>query len=745
MIGIDQMSGEEPKQAPKKDEEPNSGLWGNVEIEALPNPGSLPPPPMEAAGSPYDLPLRKGTLMGIAVARDESGAPPTMFRRTPSSGQTKVPGHDSEPILDLTQTQSPTTTPLGGMPTETFLAASGATKARSYYRADEMSRTLIGGSAPAPDVAPVPRPRVEPAPITFQVGRHATAPGFPALEPLRQPGRPPSVEPAPPLNKSTLVGVAMPKEVRDALAAGVADVGLAPAYTYAPASEPPPSSSRANPLGRFRIQKKLGAGGAGAVYLARKVDVGGEQQELAIKVLREHVYRDPAALKALFREARLAAKMDHRHVVRVMDIGYHKKQPYLVMEYVDGLSLATLMTHPVRLPIPIAIRCVVDTLYGLDYAHKLRGDHGEPLGLVHCDVSPHNMLVGVDGVTKLADFGVARTREEDGEEFVLRGKPEYAAPELIRGEQVRPETDAYSAGAVLFRLVTGTAAFSGETEAEIVDKIIRTCAPAPSSIKPDLPRWLDEFCAQALAHDIASRFPSCLEMARALERSAEAQRMIADRATVGEWVRRVRRSLEGGADFKLSEIETIIGQSAHPGPPEGPTEPPPVQGDDELQSVAMRLGLGVAGGILIVGALLWLLLAPSSFKTTFGVAEPAPSAPPEPSLMEPGAVLLQLSANLPASEARSPGVSTEARVEPASSAESMAAVSSAAPAVASASVPRTLAPAAKVVTPRPASAAPKRTAPAASSSSSTPVASENVVEPAVDVAPGPAASSSPAP
>src|SRR5690606_28806125 len=180
-----------------------------------------------------------------------------------------------------------------------------------------------------------------------------------------------------------------------------------------------------------------------------------------------------------------AARMDHRHLVRVMDIGYHKRQPYLVMEYVDGLSLAMLLNHPVKVPIPVGIRCLVDALHGLDYAHKLRGDQGEPLGLVHCDVSPQNMLVGIDGVTKLTDFGVARTREEDGEEFVLRGKPEYAAPELIRGEQVRPETDAYSAGAVLFKLVTGTSAFSGATEEEIVDKVIRTRAPAPSSVRPD--------------------------------------------------------------------------------------------------------------------------------------------------------------------------------------------------------------------------------------------------------------------
>ncbi len=671
--------------------------------------------------------------MGIAVARDEHGAPATLFRRTPSSGQNRaIPGNDSDPVLDLTQTQtphtqSPHTSPMGGTPTETLLAASGTPVARSYYRADEMSRTLIGGSLPTNNPVPTGNSepvqrRVEPAPVTFQVGRHSTTPGFPALDPNRGRTPNPSFEPAHvPLNKSTLVGVAMPKEVRDALNAGMADLSTAPAHVYAPASEPPPSSSRSNPLGRFRIQKKLGAGGAGAVYLAKKVDAGGEQQELAIKVLREHVYRDPAALKALFREARLAAKMDHRHVVRVMDIGYHKKQPYLVMEYVDGLSLAMLMAHPVRLPLPIAIRCVVDSLYGLDYAHKLRGDQGEPLGLVHCDVSPQNMLVGIDGVTKLTDFGVARTREEDGEEFVLRGKPEYAAPELIRGEQVRPETDGYSAGAVLFRLVTGSAAFSGATEEEIVDKVIRTRAPAPSSLRPDLPRWLDEFCAQAMAPDVAARFPSCLEMARALERSAETQRMIADRATVGEWVKRVRRSLEGGADFKLSEIETIIGQT-NPltQQPDGPTEPPPQQADDELQGVAMKLGLGVAGAILALGALLWFLLSPNSFRATFGVVEPTPSVAPESSLMAPDGTLLHLSASRSVADdpaGSSPGVVVQpVDVQPIAPAPTAPIVTSVAPLaapVASGALPAArvipIAPAARLAVPRPSFGGAKRT------------------------------------
>jgi serine/threonine protein kinase len=543
------------------DEPPNSGLWGHVEVEALPTAGSLPPPAENAA-------MPRGTLLGFVPPRPTPSSTPQTgpYRRTPTAGTSQARVGTKTllagvPLVAAPESvTAPPTTPLGGIPKDTMLSPGGEAKARGYYQSSHATRTLIGGSVPS-----------QQGPLTHHTGtpRRATAPGFPALP---QSHANPQALP----NNNTLVGVAAPP-----VSPSPADSVLHPTHRSppAPSTDPAfhavghsdvtatqPAVPGASHLGRFRIQKRLGSGGIGAVYLASKVDDHASGHPLlAVKVLREHFYRDPSSLKALFREARLAARMDHRHIVRVFDIGYHNKHPYLVMEYVDGLSLTTLLNHSVDLPLGVGIRCLLDVLHGLDFAHKLRGDEGEPLGLVHCDVSPQSILVGVDGVTKITDFGVARTREEDGEEFVLRCKPEFAAPELVRGEPVRPESDVYSAGALLYRIASGVPAFSGETEEEVIEKLLNEDPPVPTDIRPDLPSFLNGICAQAMAKSVNDRFRSCLDMARALERHAEAAGLLADRVSVGAWVQNVRRAIEHG-DVLTPRVSQ---------PPEAASEVPP--------------------------------------------------------------------------------------------------------------------------------------------------------------------------
>ncbi len=595
--------------ATKDDEPPNSGLWGHVEVEALPNPGSLPPPPGDGG-------LHRGTLLGFVVPPPAGNSPSGQtgpFRRTPTAGtaqaragsKTLTSGVVPQPPLDLTVV--PATSPIGGIPKDTMLAPGGEPQPRGYYHSSQATRTLIGGSVPVTQANQT---------VPTGVPKRGTAPGFSTLPETR-------------LDKNTLMGVALPPTIPQG---GPPDGGQHPTYrspsTHSPSpstdpdfravgrSSGPPTQMDMTPgatpavtshLGRFRIQKRLGSGGVGAVYLASKVDeqVSGHQL-LAVKVLREHFYRDPSTLKALFREARLAARMDHRHIVRVFDIGYHNKHPYLVMEYVDGLSLTTLLNHSVELPLGVGIRCLIDTLHGLDFAHKLRGDEGEPLGLVHCDVSPQNILVGVDGVTKLTDFGVARTREEDGDEFVLRCKPEFAAPELLRGEPVRPETDVFSAGAVLYRIATGVTAFTGETEEEVADRLLNEEPVAPTQVRSDLPAFLDAFCAQAMAKSVNDRFRTCLEMARALERQADAAGLLADRVSVGAWVQNVRRAIEHGdvddvRPQRHSRVDDVAGM-------------PPTLREHTTQRAPLVWGALALG--LIVLVLAWWLMGRSSVDST---------------------------------------------------------------------------------------------------------------------------------
>lgn len=691
--------------ATKDDRPPNSGLWGHVEVEALPNPGSLPPPP------PDNTPIQRGTLMGFAVPPAVANAnltQPGPVRRTPTTG-TAQPRPSSKtltsgvvPPANFEGTLLPPTSPIGVIPKDTMLSPGGEPKARGYYHASQATRTLIGGSVPS---APVPSaPNASGGTGTAganaaATGKRETAPGFPALSE-------PPMDRAVGIGKNTLLGVALPASgtprgglpegasthptyrsppsetavstERNLPAVNMAGDGSTPQPQLTPPL-PPINGGNASHLGRFRIQKRLGAGGVGAVYLASKVDASGTgQQLLAVKVLREHFYRDPSTLKALFREARLAARMDHRHIVRVFDIGYHNKHPYLVMEYVDGLSLTTLLGHSQDLPLSVGIRCLIDALHGLDFAHKLRGDEGEPLGLVHCDVSPQNILVGVDGVAKVTDFGVARTREEDGDEFVLRCKPEFAAPELLLGEPVRPETDVFSAGAVLYRIATGRTVFAGETEEEIVDNLLNTEPTPPTEIDPNLPEFLDAFCAQALAKAVSDRFRTCLDMARSLERQAEAAGLLADRRTVGAWVQQVRRELEHGVRPPPRPVE------ARPTPVE-PELPGIAPTRRERRSNPVAIGATLAALAVVGGAAWWWLTVRTEQQMEERRQERAVSPeltltpPSEPPMATPPAVTALAPLPLPAVEGAN-AVATSVIATP-SAAASVAATNAAPPEV----------------------------------------------------------------
>jgi eukaryotic-like serine/threonine-protein kinase len=540
--------------------EPNSGLWGKVDLE------DIPPSSPEVPAEP-NLLNRKGTLMGFAAPAFEARLTPPqgMEAEDPAARSTAPPaGNKARPPV--------------GRPSPAPFAAVG--------------KTIIGGSFASPEGNSQGAAAASPGKTTLL--------GVPA--PVLEHERPPSTQPNP-------IGVSRPRIVGGPTNA-LHEAGAKP---------------QAGTLGRFRIKKRIGSGRAGAVFLAERVDTVGGAQFLAIKVLKEEVYQEPLALKALFREARLAALMEHRNVVKVVDIGYHNRQPYLVMDYVDGLSLAALFAHPVPVPLAIGMRCLVDALYGLDYAHKLTGANGEHLGLVHCDVSPQNILVGVDGVVRVTDFGVARTREEHGEEFMFRGKPEYAAPEVLGGEQeVSPESDVYSVGAVLFRLATGVALYSGKTDDERRSKALTQPPPGAREVNPGLPKWVDDICARALDRNPGRRYATCLEMAQAIERDASRDDLLADRATVGSWVNRVRRSLNGEEVFDVRELGAIadVAKKRPQSPtaatrmnapvPVIPPQPPPEP--EESAGLQARIGLGSAALLLVLVAGFWALLAPNSFK-----------------------------------------------------------------------------------------------------------------------------------
>ena len=286
-------------------------------------------------------------------------------------------------------------------------------------------------------------------------------------------------------------------------------------------------------LDRFELLAELASGGMATVFLARLLGVAGFQRLVAIKRLHPHLAREQEFIEMFLDEARLAAKIHHPNVVPIQEVG-ESRGYYLVMDYVEGDTLARLLTKGTaegkKLVGPdVVIRIVLDTLAGLQAAHDLPGDDGKPLDIVHRDVSPQNVLVGVDGIAKLTDFGVARAsaRLSTTRTGQLKGKLSYLAPEQARGELVDRRADVFAAGIVLWEGLSLRRLFRGDGEAEVLTKILNQPIPSLRSVAPTVPAALDAVCMRALARDRDERYGSAAEFAEALEKAARSLRILA--------------------------------------------------------------------------------------------------------------------------------------------------------------------------------------------------------------------------
>src|SRR5262245_26051844 len=222
---------------------------------------------------------------------------------------------------------------------------------------------------------------------------------------------------------------------------------------------------RVRRLGPYLLGRRIGSGGMATVFAARHLGmaVPGATRVVALKVMATALADDPKARRMFEREAVIATRVEHPNVVRTYEVGEVNGEIFLAMELVQGATLSALCAHaPGEVPLAIAVRIACDVARGLDAVHDLRDAGGELLGVVHQDVTPHNVIVGYDGVTKLLDFGVARMVAHDGSRTQsIRGKPAYLAPEQIALEPIDRRADVYGLGAVLFELLTGTRSSRG--------------------------------------------------------------------------------------------------------------------------------------------------------------------------------------------------------------------------------------------------------------------------------------------
>src|SRR6188472_3029647 len=265
--------------------------------------------------------------------------------------------------------------------------------------------------------------------------------------------------------------------------------------------------------GRYRIIRKLGAGGMANVYLAEDQELG---RRVAIKILDDRHAADDSFIERFRREAKNAAGLSHPNIVSIYDRGEAEGTYYIAMEYLDGRSLKELIVGRGPAPIKTAIDYTRQILAAVGFAHKN--------GIVHRDIKPHNVLVGPEGRLKVTDFGIARSGASQMTEVgSIIGTAQYLSPEQARGSPVDQRSDVYSVGIVLYEMLTGTVPFTGETPLEIAMKHLSAIPDPPSDRRPDIPHELDSIVLRALAKRPEDRYQSAEEMDVDLARVARGQ------------------------------------------------------------------------------------------------------------------------------------------------------------------------------------------------------------------------------
>jgi eukaryotic-like serine/threonine-protein kinase len=320
-------------------------------------------------------------------------------------------------------------------------------------------------------------------------------------------------------------------------------------------------------IGRYAIYGKIASGGMASVHFGRLLAGAGFSRTVAVKRLHPHLAEDPEFLSTLMDEARLAARIHHPNVVPTLDVVTTDGELLLVMEYIRGESFARLLRHENahgrRVPLDITSAIVIGALHGLHAAHEATSDHGAPLGIVHRDISPQNILVGVDGVARVIDFGVAKAagRLQTTREGTIKGKIAYMAPEQLAAREVTRAADVYAMGVILWEALTGKRLFQGENDAVLVGQVTAGVKTPPSAHEPGLPAGIDAVVMKALSPDPAHRFTTARQMADTLMRSLPP----AFPTDVGEWCERAAQEALAKRAHLLGDIESHSG--AAPAPP----------------------------------------------------------------------------------------------------------------------------------------------------------------------------------
>ncbi len=281
-------------------------------------------------------------------------------------------------------------------------------------------------------------------------------------------------------------------------------------------------------LGPYEILLELASGGMATVYLARSTEAGDQSPLVAIKRPHRHLSTDKIFLTMLVDEARLASAIAHPNVAKVRELRFDGAMPYIVMDYIEGASLAELRRELCALGRALDLRVagsiVLDALAGLQAAHDLKDETGRSFNIVHRDVSPHNILIGRDGRAYITDFGIAKAedRVQTTRTHEVKGKLAYLAPERVDKRRIcTAQSDVFSMGVVLWECFAGRRLFRGEEVIDVLQEVMSAPIPRLRQIGAPIPEALDDVIARALSRDLEVRYPTALSLAHAIHEATD--------------------------------------------------------------------------------------------------------------------------------------------------------------------------------------------------------------------------------
>ncbi len=411
----------------------------------------------------------------------------------------------------------------------------------------------------------------------------------------------------------------------------------------------------------YEILRKLATGGMAELFLARQKSVAGFQRNVVVKRILSEFSDDKSFVESFLNEARLAAQLNHPNIVQIYDLGLAGKSYFIAMEYIKGFDLSTIIRtckrRDLTIPIDVGLTITADVLSALNYAHEATDLDNSPLGIVHRDVSPSNVLVTVEGQAKVVDFGIAkataqREKVDRTSAGTVKGKVAYLSPEQVLGTDIDRRVDVFAAGIVCHEVLTLQNPFRGETDYVTLRNIVEVLPPRVDAVRPEVPTAIADVVHRALAADPTARFSSCAQFLAALEVAAQASGVSLSHSLTRDFIaERNAEFAELQADSEINEStssEVSVGDLIGGGSLAGPT----LVDDEEAISTSLSAAAispampsftshapaagappksfrpYIIGAVLALVAAVIVVFAVLGARASFAPATPTAAAPP---------------------------------------------------------------------------------------------------------------------